>query len=119
MAFRRGRSDSLVTSGIGAGRLAVARLPNRWCDRQGRSRRTRGRLGRWRLGRRDAGRGSCRSSGAARRPEPDEAEFLGLTEAQHVLEVDRIAYADELPVETVVNVFPSQQWRLAYEWPAK
>lgn len=55
----------------------------------------------------------------ARRPEPDEAEFLGLTEAQHVLEVDRIAYADELPIETVVNVFPSQQWRLAYEWPAK
>lgn len=54
----------------------------------------------------------------ARRPRSDEAEFLGLTEAQHVLEVARIAYAGDLPVETVINVFPSQQWRLSYEWPA-
>lgn len=54
----------------------------------------------------------------ARRPRPNEAEFLGLTEAQHVLEVARIAYAGHIPVETVINVFPSQQWRLAYEWPA-
>ncbi len=37
----------------------------------------------------------------ARPPRPDEATFLGLTEAQHVLEVTRIAYAkDDLPVET-------------------
>jgi GntR family transcriptional regulator len=36
-----------------------------------------------------------------------------------VLEVTRIAYAkDDLPVETVINVFPSQQWRLSYEWAA-
>jgi GntR family transcriptional regulator len=53
-------------------------------------------------------------------PKPDEARFLGLTEAQHVLEVTRIAYAkDDLPVETVINVFPSQQWRLSYEWAAE
>ena len=46
---------------------------------------------------------------AARQPRPEEA-FLGLTEAQHVLEVTRIAYAkDDLPVETAINVFPSQQ----------
>ena len=46
--------------------------------------------------------------------------FLGLTEAQQVLEVIRIAYAkDDLPVETVINVFPSQQWRLSYEWAAE
>jgi GntR family transcriptional regulator len=55
----------------------------------------------------------------ARRPRADEASFLQLTEAQHVLEVVRIAYtADATPVETVINVFPSQQWRLSYEWPA-
>ena len=46
-------------------------------------------------------------------------EFLGLTEAQYVLEVARIAYAEnDAPLETVINVFPSQQWRLSYEWPA-
>jgi GntR family transcriptional regulator len=56
----------------------------------------------------------------ARRPRPAEADFLQLTEAQHVLEVTRIAYtADDLPVETVINVFPSQQWRLSYEWLAE
>jgi GntR family transcriptional regulator len=56
----------------------------------------------------------------ARQPRPDEAAFLGLTEAQHMLEVTRIAYAsDDLPVETVINVFPSQQWRLSYEWAAE
>ncbi len=56
----------------------------------------------------------------ARQPRPEEAAFLGLTEAQHVLEVTRIAYAkDDLPVETVINVFPSQQWRLSYEWAAE
>jgi GntR family transcriptional regulator len=56
----------------------------------------------------------------ARQPRAEEAAFLGLTEAQHVLEVDRIAYTkDDRPVETVINVFPSQQWRLSYEWPAE
>jgi GntR family transcriptional regulator len=55
----------------------------------------------------------------ARQPRPGEASFLGLTEAQYVLEVARIAYAeDDRPIETVINVFPSQQWRLSYEWPA-
>ena len=56
----------------------------------------------------------------ARPPRADEAAFLGLTEAQHVLEVARIAYTeDDMPVETVINVFPSQQWRLSYEWAAE
>ena len=37
-----------------------------------------------------------------------------------MLEVTRIAYTvDDVPVETVINVFPSQQWRLSYEWPAE
>jgi GntR family transcriptional regulator len=56
----------------------------------------------------------------ARHPRGNEATFLGLTEAQHVLEVTRIAYTkDDMPVETVVNVFPGQQWRLSYEWAAE
>jgi GntR family transcriptional regulator len=56
----------------------------------------------------------------ARQPRADEAAFLGLTEAQHVLEVARVAYTkDDMPVETVINVFPSQQWRLSYEWTAE
>jgi GntR family transcriptional regulator len=56
----------------------------------------------------------------ARRPRAEEASFLQLTEAQQVLEVVRIAYtADDTPLETVTNVFPSQQWRLSYEWTAK
>lgn len=53
----------------------------------------------------------------ARQPRADEAEFLDLTEAQNVLEVTRIAYTkDNLPIEAVLNIFPSQQWRLSYEW---
>lgn len=55
----------------------------------------------------------------ARQPREEEAEFLELTEAQAVLEVARIVYDDEgQPVEAVMNVFPSQQWRLSYEWDA-
>ncbi|WP_248965424.1 GntR family transcriptional regulator [Sphaerisporangium perillae] len=55
----------------------------------------------------------------ARHPTPEEAEFLNLTEAQQILEVTRIAYtAEDTPAETVINVFPSQQWRLSYEWTA-
>nr|WP_221475561.1 GntR family transcriptional regulator [Sphaerisporangium rubeum] len=53
----------------------------------------------------------------ARHPTPEEADFLKLTEAQQVLEVTRIAYtAEDVAAETVINVFPSQQWRLSYEW---
>ena len=56
----------------------------------------------------------------ARQPRAEEAAFLGLTEAQYVLEVARIVYTeDDMPIEAVINVFPSQQWRLSYEWSAK
>lgn len=56
----------------------------------------------------------------ARQPRAEEAAFLGLTEAQQVLEVTRVAYTkDDMPIETVINVFPSQQWRLSYEWTAE
>ena len=56
----------------------------------------------------------------ARTPKAGEAAFLGLTEAQLVLEVARVAYTrDDMPVETVINVFPGRQWRLSYEWAAR
>ena len=55
----------------------------------------------------------------ARLPRAEESDFLRLTEAQPVLEVARTAYdANDRPVEAVINVFPSQQWRLSYEWDA-
>jgi GntR family transcriptional regulator len=56
----------------------------------------------------------------SRRPSPDEAEFLRIPQAHHVLEVVRFAY-DRLgrPLEVVMNVFPSQLWRLTYEWTAE
>ncbi len=55
----------------------------------------------------------------ARQPRAGESDFLRLTEAQFVLEVSRTAYnAGRRPVEVVINVFPSQQWRLSYEWSA-
>lgn len=55
----------------------------------------------------------------ARQPRAQEAEFLQLTEAQAVLEAARIVYDDEgQAVEAVLNVLPSQQWRLSYEWNA-
>lgn len=55
-----------------------------------------------------------------RQPRSEESEFLRLTDAQLVLEVARTVYDIEgTPVEAVINVFPSQQWRLSYEWSAE
>ena len=55
-----------------------------------------------------------------RQPRNEEAAFLSLTEAQTVLEVARTVYtADGKVLEAVINVFPSQQWRLSYEWAAQ
>jgi GntR family transcriptional regulator len=55
----------------------------------------------------------------SRRPTEEEARFLRISQAQHVLEVTRLAY-DRVGrvVEATVNVFPSQLWRLSYEWSA-
>jgi GntR family transcriptional regulator len=55
----------------------------------------------------------------SRRPSEEEASFLRISPAQHVLEVTRSAY-DQVGrvLEVTVNVFPSQLWRLAYEWSA-
>lgn len=56
----------------------------------------------------------------ARRPTPEEVEFLRISSGQHVLEVVRFAF-DRLgrAIEVVVTVFPSQLWKLTYEWPAE
>lgn len=54
-----------------------------------------------------------------RQPRAEEASFLLLTEAQLVLEVARTVYdTSDTLIEAVINVFPSQQWRLSYEWSA-
>lgn len=56
----------------------------------------------------------------ARRPNEEEADFLQLSPAQYVLEVTRFALnRTAQPLEMVINVFPSQMWKLAYEWVAE
>lgn len=55
----------------------------------------------------------------SRRPTDDEAEFLRISTAQQVLEVTRYALdRNARPLELVINVFPSQLWKLSYEWAA-
>jgi GntR family transcriptional regulator len=56
----------------------------------------------------------------SRRPNAEEADFLRISSSQHVLEVTRLAY-DRVgrALEATVNVFPSQLWRLSYEWSAE
>lgn len=55
----------------------------------------------------------------SRRPSSEEADFLRLSPAHHVLEVTRLA-CDRVGrvLEVTVNVLPSQLWRLSYEWSA-
>lgn len=54
-----------------------------------------------------------------RRPSAEEAGFLHIAAGQNVLEVVRFAFDPAgRPLEVVTNVFPSQLWKLAYEWPA-
>jgi GntR family transcriptional regulator len=56
----------------------------------------------------------------SRRPTDEEAEFLKLSSAQYVLEVTRFALDRAAqPLEVVINVFPSQMWKLTYEWTAE
>lgn len=56
----------------------------------------------------------------SRRPSEMEADFLRISPVQHVLEVTRLA-CDRVGrvLEVTVNVFPSQLWRLSYEWQAE
>jgi GntR family transcriptional regulator len=56
----------------------------------------------------------------SRRPTREESDFLRISPSQHVLEVTRLAYDPVGRVlEVTVNVFPSQLWRLSYEWSAQ
>ena len=53
----------------------------------------------------------------SRRPTREESDFLRISPSQHVLEVTRLAYDPVGRVlKVTVNVFPSQLWRLSYEW---
>ena len=55
----------------------------------------------------------------SRRPDEEEAQFLRISRTQHVLEVTRLAFDRKGRVlEVTVNVFPSNLWRLSYEWAA-
>jgi len=55
----------------------------------------------------------------SRRPDEEEAQFLRISRTQHVLEVTRLAFDQAGRVlEVTVNVFPSNLWRLSYEWAA-
>jgi GntR family transcriptional regulator len=55
----------------------------------------------------------------SRRPDEEEAQFLRISRAQHVLEVTRLAFDRAGRVlEVTVNVFPGNLWRLSYEWAA-
>ena len=64
------------------------------------------------------------SSGSSKRsnrggPDEEEAQFLRISRTQHVLEVTRLAFDRKGRVlEVTVNVFPSNLWRLSYEWAA-
>ncbi|MFI0412435.1 GntR family transcriptional regulator [Actinomadura sp. 3N508] len=53
----------------------------------------------------------------SRRASSEEADFLRISTAQHVLEVVRFALDGAgRPLEVVINAFPSQLWKLTYEW---
>ncbi|WP_026412616.1 GntR family transcriptional regulator [Actinomadura oligospora] len=56
----------------------------------------------------------------SRRPTEEEADFLKIGKSQHVLEVVRFAF-DRVgrPLDVVINVFPTQLWKLTYEWAAE
>jgi GntR family transcriptional regulator len=55
----------------------------------------------------------------SRRPSAEEADFLRISPVQHVLEVTRLACDRAGRVlEVTINVFPSNLWRLSYEWSA-
>lgn len=55
----------------------------------------------------------------SRRPDDEEIRFLRISRSQYVLEVTRLAFDRAGRVlEVTTNVFPSNLWRLSYEWAA-
>lgn len=54
-----------------------------------------------------------------RRPDPEEARFLEMTEDQRVFDITHIGWtADERPVKVTTYVMPTHQWALRYRYPA-
>jgi GntR family transcriptional regulator len=57
---------------------------------------------------------------ALRPPTSEEADFLRLSDEQHVLAILHVAWtADKRPVEVTIHVLPPHQWELHYDWPAE
>jgi GntR family transcriptional regulator len=54
---------------------------------------------------------------ALRAPTSEEADFLRLSDEQHVLVIFHVAWTDdERPVEVTIHVLPPHQWELHYDW---
>jgi GntR family transcriptional regulator len=57
---------------------------------------------------------------ALRPPTAKEADFLRLSDEQHVLAIFHIAWtSDDRSVEVTIHVLPPHQWELHYDWPAE
>jgi len=57
---------------------------------------------------------------ALRAPTPGEADFLRLSDEQHVLVIFHVAWTSAgRPIEVTIHVLPPHQWELNYEWPAE
>jgi GntR family transcriptional regulator len=57
---------------------------------------------------------------ALRAPSSEEADFLRLSDEQHVIAIFHIAWTgDDRPVEVTIHVLPPHQWELHYDWPAE
>jgi GntR family transcriptional regulator len=57
---------------------------------------------------------------ALRPPTSEEADFLRLSDEQHVLAIFHVAWtSDQRPVEVTIHVLPPHQWELHYDWPAE
>ena len=55
-----------------------------------------------------------------RPPTSEEADFLRLSDEQHVLSIFHVAWtSDARPVEVTIHVLPPHQWELHYDWPAE
>jgi len=57
---------------------------------------------------------------ALRPPTSEEADFLRLSDEQHVLVIFHVAWTrDDHAVEVTIHVLPPHQWELHYDWTSK
>ncbi len=57
---------------------------------------------------------------ALRPPSTEEADFLRLSDEQHVFTIFHRAWtSDDVTVEVTIHVLPPHQWELHYSWPAE